>query len=320
VVHEIPGTTRRRPARRTVWLPSAGKACGIAAYTERLLRNLPAAHLTATEPPFDGPGIVHVQHQHVLIDDARLERFVTRAAARRTAVAITEHAVAQRPSTWEPRAAALVAATREGAARLRARNPDVAVVHIPLGCETWSFPRKRERGRTVGFFGFSGIHKGCARLADALRRVPGCDVLAFAHDPPHNRLAGLDWPAEVRVRWHSDWLPLQDIAAALAAAADVLVFHYDEVAESSASSAVLVGMSTGVPVLTSATSWFADLGGAVHRAPVHGDALATELERLLEDDDLRERTTAAAHQYCEDNSWSRTAARHADLWNSLKPV
>src|SRR5438034_9449822 len=86
----------------------------------------------------------------------------------------------------------------------------------------------------------------------------------------------------------TDWLPLHEVAAQLAARADVLVFHYDEFEHNSASSAVLVGLSTGVPVLTSATNWFDDHGDAVYRADRNADGLAAGLARLLEDGELRD--------------------------------
>ncbi|MCU1424073.1 MAG: Spore coat polysaccharide biosynthesis protein SpsA, partial [Microbacteriaceae bacterium] len=86
------------------------------------------------------------------------------------------------------------------------------------------------------------------------------------------------------------------------------------------SSAVLLGLSTGVPVITSDTPWFEDLGAAVYRAGRGTADLVAGLERLFDDDALRDRTTTAARAYCADNSWSRIAARHVDLWNSLTNV
>lgn len=306
----------RRSPPRTLWVTSAGRPCGIAAYTARLQQNLPSVQVTATAPAVQHGGIVHIEHEFSLIDDESLGRFMLQARTADAAVVVTEHSVGGWSSPWEHHARALVAATSEGAARLRARHPNIPVVHIPLGCETWSFPRKPRRGRTIGFFGFPGGHKGYSRMTTALRLVPGCDVLMFGYGAAeHESLQ--DWPDEVPVRCELNWLPLPEVAAQLAARADVLVFHYDEISHCSASSAVLVGLSTGVPVLTSATSWFADHGDAVHRAGRDAAGLAAGLERLLDDDDLRDRTAAAAHQYCVSNSWSRTAARHVELWNSL---
>lgn len=316
IVQSTTTRMRRRPDRM-LWVTTAGTPCGIAAYTARLQRNLPGVRLSATAPTLPSGSIVHIQHEPSIMDDESLERFMVQARAAGTAVAITEHAVLTRPAPWERHARALVAATSAGAARLRGRHPGIPVVHIPLGCETWSFPRKARRGRTIGFFGFPGEHKGHGRMSAALRLIPGCEVLMFGYGTPA-RESLRDWPADVPVRCESDWLPLPEVAAQLAARADVLVFHYDEFSHHSASSAVLVGLSTGVPVLTSATNWFDDHGDAVYRAGRDAAGLAAGLERLLDDDELRERTVAAAREYCVSNSWSRTAARHVELWNSFE--
>ena len=319
VIQNASGGTHRRIPSRTLWVTTAGTPCGIAAFTERLQANVPSVRLTARQPGDDVTGVVHIQHEPSIFNAEDLERFTARARARGVAIAITEHSVEQHPSVWERNASALVAATSAGAATLRARWPATPVVHIPLGCETWRFPRKSKRGRTVGFFGFHGGYKGRARLAAALRQVRGCDVVMYGYGP-NAQDTSTDWPAEVPVRWHTDWLPLAEVAAGLAAQADMLVYHYDEFSHYSASSAVLLGLSTGVPVLTSDTAWFQDHGAAVHRAGRDSAGLADGLERLLEDDDLRERTTSAARDYCIAHSWSRTAARHVELWNSLKTV
>jgi glycosyltransferase involved in cell wall biosynthesis len=305
----------RRPSRRTLWVSTAGTACGIAEYSEQLRQRIPSVHLTATEPKLREPETIHIQHEPAIMDDLRLERFACLAKDRGVAVAVTEHSVFEHSSPWEQHVRALVTTTRVGAARLKRRNPGVAVVHIPLGCPTWSFPRKSRRARTIGLFGFPWAHKGFERLAAALRRVHGCEVVLYSHHTEREPYP-VDWPDGVPVRWENSWLPTAQIAARLAAEADVLVFHYDEVAHASASSAALLGLSTGVPVLTSPTVWFDDVGPAVHRR----SDLATGLEELLDDDELRDRTTAAAREYCLAHSWNHIAARHVALWNSLETV
>ncbi|GAA0311712.1 glycosyltransferase [Kineococcus aurantiacus] len=312
------GEPRHRRIGRALWVTSLGTACGVAAYTSRLHDFVPGAALTRDEPPIGSAGdVVHLQHESSLIDADRVERYAVRASRHGVRFAVTAHTVMPSALPWEKHVHALVAASSTGAARLRARHPRMPVAHIPLGCETWRFPRKPRRGRTVGFFGFPGAHKGHRRLADALRRVRGCEVVMYGFG--HDALGSLDeWPADVPVRWDSAWLPLPEVAARLAAEADVLVFHYDEIGHSSASSAVLLGLSTGVPVLTSDTTWFVDHGDAVVRAGRDADGLAAGLERLLADDELRAATVTAAREHCEANSWTRTAARYVDFWNTLE--
>src|SRR5439155_15705724 len=114
-------------------------------YSARLQRSLPSVRISSAAPAVQRGAIVHVQHEPSIMDDKLLERFMARARRVGTAVAVTEHAVHDRPLPWERYARALVAATSAGAARLRTRYPSIPVVHIPLGCETWSFPRKARR-------------------------------------------------------------------------------------------------------------------------------------------------------------------------------
>ncbi len=309
----------RSPVRaRTMWIPTLGNACGIAETTARLLRNLPSVRRRAEEPDPTGPGTVHVQHEPSIIDELRLEGFAARASRGRTAVVVTEHSVFDHPAAWERVVDALVTTTQAGAGRLRRRYPHKRVEVIPLGCETWNMPRKSARGRTIGFFGFPGRHKRLDLLAAAARTLPRCEVLLYAHHTGRIPPAIADWPPDLPLRWERGWLPTPQIAARLAAETDVLVFPYDEVAHCSASSAALLALSTGVPVLTSDTTWFADLGPAVQRATPGVEALAQSLDRLLNDDELRNRTTDAARAHCDANSWSRVAARHVDLWNSIE--
>jgi glycosyltransferase involved in cell wall biosynthesis len=283
-----------------------------------LRRNLPSVRVCRDEPALTPPGIVHVQHEPGILDDRRLARFAAGARERRLSVVVTEHSVYDRPSVWEPLVRALVTTTIAGGRLLKRRHPGQRVEVIPLGCETWSLPRKSSRGATIGFFGFLGNHKGLGRLAAAARLIPGSEVLLLAHHTGPVPAVIDAWPPDVPLRWERDWQSIPDIAGRLAAEADVLAFPYDEVAHRSASSAAVLGLSTGVPVLTTDTTWFADLGQAVVRVDADVPAIAGGLRRLLEDDDLRERTTLAARAHCTANSWSRIAARHVDLWNSFE--
>ena len=75
-----------------------------------------------------------------------------------------------------------------------------------------------------------------------------------------------------------------------------------------------VGLASGVPVLTTPTTWFSDLG----HATLQTDELAGGIARLLDDPDLRAELTGAAREHCEEHSWARTARRHRDLYAALR--
>ena len=320
VIGRTSARTRRTVPARTLWVTTLGTPCGIADTTARLQRNLPSVRLTATEPPGSATGVVHVEYEPSILDERQLERFAAQARERGVAVVVTEHSVFDRPAGWERTVRALVSHTSAGAELLRRRNPNTRVEVIPLGCETWSFPRKQTRGQTIGCFGFPGPHKGLSRLAAAARLVPGAEIILFAAHSGPTPTDLVDWPSDVTLHWERTWLPLGAIAARLAAESDVIALPYDEVAHRSASSAALVALSTGVPVLTSDTTWFADLGSAVVRVGDGADRMADGLRHLFNDDRLRQETVTAAREYCHADSWSRVAARHVDLWNSFESV
>ena len=64
---------------------------------------------------------------------------------------------------------------------LRERWPRKRIEHIPCGCPTWFPPRKQRRGRVIGAFGFLEPHKGFWRLLDALRALPGTELVLVSH-------------------------------------------------------------------------------------------------------------------------------------------
>jgi glycosyltransferase involved in cell wall biosynthesis len=309
--HTAPARTLRR--RRTLWVPSWQRRCGIGEYARELLRELHGgAGVSAAAPDRRGLRLLHVQHEDGLFDDATLADYLERVDA---PVVVTEHTVGPVPKPWEERAAALVALTSRGAAELRARAGGRPVAHLPHGCPEWFPPRKARRGRVIGSFGFMEPYKGFHDLLEVLRALPGTELVLYSHskDPAFGReferaAAGLP------VRWCRDYLPAERVARRLAAECDLLAFWYDEVPHASASGAVRVGLASGVPVLTSRTSWFEDLGGATYQP----EQLTEGVAGLLEDGDLRDDLVAAARDHCTKHGWRRVAADHLTLWQSVE--
>jgi glycosyltransferase involved in cell wall biosynthesis len=167
----------------------------------------------------------------------------------------------------------------------------------------------------IGCFGFVEPYKGFFGVLDVLRRIAGTELVVYgtarsadAADRFAAACAGLP------VRWCRDYLPSAEVARLLAAECDVLAFWYDEVPHASASGAVRVGLATGVPVLTSPTSWFADLRDVTYQPA----DLVGGVARLLDDTALRRTLTSAARDYCATHGWRRVAAEHLALWQSLE--
>ncbi len=309
--------TPPRPLRRLTgafMVASWGRRCGIAEYTRHLSAHLPHVQVSAALPAFQGIRVLHVQHEFSLFDDDAMCRAMVAARAAGVPVAVTEHSVTSRTCPWEPDTDMVVSLTRAGAGRLRERLPGRRVEHIAMGCPLWSLPVKPKRGRVLGVFGFLEQHKGFTRALDVLSAVRGTELLMFSHAKSQGQE---EWweaaAAGLPVRRIRDYLPVETVARHLAREADVLLFWYDDVDVLSASAAVRVGLSTGVPVLTSPTSWFADLRDVTYQP----DDLVSGVRRLLEDDQLRSELTQAALEHCHENSWARTAERHRELWQTL---
>jgi len=309
--HAAPRRTLRR--RRTLWVPSWQRRCGIGEYARELLRELHGgAGVSAAAPDRRALRLLHVQHEDGLFDDATLAGYLERVDA---PVVVTEHTVGPVGKPWEEHAAALVALTARGAAELRARAGGRPVAHLPHGCPEWFPPRKARRGRVIGSFGFMEPYKGFAALLGVLRALPGTELVLYSHpkDPGFGReferaAAGLP------VRWCREYLPAEQVARRLAAECDLLAFWYDEVPHASASGAVRVGLASGVPVLASRTSWFEDLAGATWQP----ERLTEGVARLLEDGELRDDLVAAARDHCAKHGWRRVAADHLALWQSVE--
>jgi glycosyltransferase involved in cell wall biosynthesis len=301
-----------------VWTPSVGTRCGVAQYAARLVSALrgigcPVAH--SADPDLDGSALLHLQHEHSLLAPERVADVARRARERATPLVVTEHTVRPRADEWEGEVAALVAHSAESAALLRDRWPAARIAVIPHGCPTWFPPRKARRGRVIGTFGFLEPHKGLDRLLAAVAALGDVELLLFGS----TRAAWADdWFASlhlpVRVRRVAEFLDEGEIARRLAAEADVLVFPYAQPRFTAVSGAVRVGLASGVPVLTTPTTWFSDLG----HPTLQTDDLVTGIARLLDDTGLRTALVAAARAHCEENSWARVARRHVELYRALR--
>jgi glycosyltransferase involved in cell wall biosynthesis len=305
-------------AAATMWTPSAGTRCGVAQYSATLVAALrgtgcPVAY--GPTPDLDAAGVLHLQHEHSLVAPEEVAAVAERARDRGVAVVVTEHTVRPAPDAWEDDVDALVAHSPEGVALLSDRLPGRRVELIPHGCPTWFPPRKDRRGRVIATFGFPEPHKGLTRLLDAAAALGDVEVLLVGSSRQgwaEEWFAGLELP--VPLRRVTGFLNEDEIARRLAAAADVLVFPYAPPRFAAVSGAVRVGLASGVPVLTSPTAWFADLG----HATLQTDDLVGGIARLLDDTALRAELTAAAREHCEQHSWARTAQRHRDLYASVR--
>jgi glycosyltransferase involved in cell wall biosynthesis len=306
-----------RPLRQThtVWVPSWGSRCGIAEEVAHLFGDSAPVRVTATRPDLRSARVLHVHHEPSLFQDGELIECVREANRLPVPLVITEHAVQPNGRMWETDADVLVATTEHGVSELRRRWPTKWIEHIPLGCPTWFPPRKRERGRVIGAFGFLERHKGFWQLLDVVARLPRTKLVLYSYAKRGDLEASWDDAAAgLPVRRVPDFLPLEEIARRLATEADVLVFWYDETTLAAASAAARAGLATGVPVLTSPTRWFRELADVTYQP----DDLEDGVGRLLDDTPLRDRLTEQAGDFCREHSWQRIADRHFALWRALE--
>jgi glycosyltransferase involved in cell wall biosynthesis len=305
--------TIKRPY--TFVVPSWQTACGIAEYTKHLAENMMGVTVASRSPELTSARLLHIQHEPSLFNDAALTAEVRKARAHRVPVVITEHAVGHEFAVWEGEADALIALTETGAQRLRARCPAKRVEYLPHGCPTWFPPRKKKRERVIGAFGFLAPNKGFWRLLEVLRALPDTELVLVSHAKyPAMEVRWAKAVAGLPVRHYKDFLPIAEAARLLASETDILVYWYDDINHASASGAVRVGLATGVPVLASPTTWFEELRDVTFQPP----DLVAGIKCLLDDPALGQELTAAARDYCHENSWQRTAERHLALWQSLE--
>jgi glycosyltransferase involved in cell wall biosynthesis len=308
------------PLRRTfrLWVSSWRTPCGVADYTALLREGMAPAigvRVAAEEPDLASTRVLHVQHHYGLYDEAALARASARAGQAGVPVVVTEHMVRPDAPLCERDADVLVSMSQAGVDMLRQRWPAKRVELVPHGCPTWFPRRKRRRGRVLGAFGFMGLHRGFSRLLDVLRGRD--DVRMVLYSAAGSKDDEARWAAAAHnlpVRREASRLPLEEIATRLAAEADVLAFWYDETDFPTVSGAVRVGLASGVPVLTSPTTWFADLREVTYQP----EDLEAGVRHLLDDTKLREHLVEAATAYCHEHSWTRIAERHVALWRSLE--
>jgi glycosyltransferase involved in cell wall biosynthesis len=300
---------------RTIWVPSWQSPCGLAEHTLHLSEAMGHIRVTARAPELRAVRTLLIQHENSLFNDTQLTQYVQSAREARVPVVITEHSVKQSASAWERDADVLLALTQHGTAILRDRWPAKDVRYMPLGCPTWFPPRKQTSGKVIGVFGFLEPHKGFWQLLHVLPTILDAELLMFSY--PKSPEMRMRWEHDAQglsVRHVSEFLPEHEVAQRLAAEADILVFWYDEIQHASASAAARIGLATGVPMLTSPTSWFRDL----REVTFQPDNLLEGIQHLWEDTTLRTQLTGAAREYCEANSWQKVAEQHVKLCQELE--
>jgi glycosyltransferase involved in cell wall biosynthesis len=226
-------------------------------------------------------------------------------------VLLTEHTVAKNDWTMplEIYADGLVAMNKLGADLLAKRYPTKVVRHIPIPCPS-PIHNKRKRGKTIAVFGFLNYAKGFASIIRAMKELPDVTLKVFA-----SRFDTWTWNKYGKgknIELISTFLPENILLERLSKEVDAIIYWYKEGNAVSGSSAVAMGMATGVPCVTSSTSWFRELPTYKPRKLVDG------IDRILQDDALRQKIIDKQYEYCEVNNAPFVGRAHEELWDSLR--
>ncbi len=181
----------------------------------------------------------------------------------------------------------------------------------------------------VSTFGFALPHKGLIELITAMKhlRRHHPDVVLLACCALHADSSSARYLEKCRrevvrlglqdqVRLITDFLS-EDEARTILGGSDVVVLPYGDTPES-ASGALRSVIGTGTAVLTSTASIFEDAARAVEQVDSnHPAVLASAIERLLDDDELRSDVAARCVAYAREVSWTNVAQRHAEIYREV---
>ncbi|MDQ5859234.1 MAG: glycosyltransferase, partial [Acidobacteriota bacterium] len=205
------------------------------------------------------------------------------------------------------------------------------VERIPFGGMVFPETDRASLARELGFegkrlvasFGFAlphkGIYEAIAAIALLRERIPDVFFLVLAARRPESgdylamcrrRVSELE--LENSVLLVDDYLSEAEIGVLLSVA-EVVVLPYLETKES-ASAAIRYPLAAGRATITTAQGIFDDVRHVVHRvAGADPRELASEIERLLSNDELRRGLEVRARQFASEQSWPRVAMEQ--LWS-----
>jgi glycosyltransferase involved in cell wall biosynthesis len=181
----------------------------------------------------------------------------------------------------------------------------------------------------LSMFGFVSQYKGYSTAVSALARLPKDHILAIVGGVhPYSRerateevLRDVD-KRRVRDRVRITGFLPRDAVRDYYRVTAVSLAPYDDVGLSS-SAALTWALSARRPVVASRIPAFVELQEAYSClqlvSPRSARELALAVRTVREDHELRSRLVEGAERYATDNSWARTAIRHADLYKTLLP-
>jgi glycosyltransferase involved in cell wall biosynthesis len=181
-----------------------------------------------------------------------------------------------------------------------------------------------EGAKLLTIFGFLGKYKGHDLAIESLKFLPDHYHLAIVGGMhPESRDPFLDdviegIPDNLRSRVHiTGWVDI-DIANTYYAATDVCLAPYRAKSELSASGAITWALSSGKPVIASKIEAFQSVDRQATCmflvTPEKLREMAWAVEKVVNDEPLRNRLITNAREYCLEHSWQSTAEKTVDLY------
>jgi glycosyltransferase involved in cell wall biosynthesis len=292
------------------------------------------------------PDVLVIQHQPGLISWQRLVSLLTDPRVRNRATVVTFHAAQRLSDLDAAERTPTIEALRNVSRILVHRVADVNylkglglaanVTLFPQGAPTYTGATPvqsltTDQAAIVGCYGFFLPGKGIDRLIEAaarlrqtwpklrlrlinaeysdasLREVSRCQQLA-------KQLGIAD-----AVEWDTTFHPHEESQRRLRRC-DLIVLPYEESKESS-SAALRSAMASGVPVAVTPVSIFDEATDAIHRfARNDVEAIASGVDGLLRDEQLRRRLQERAEQWLGQRSWHELSRRLFGMLHGLDHI
>jgi len=322
-------------------IPTYGKQCGIAAYTNNLLselQKLEELEITILgEGVFDymhciykeGLDVVHFQLEYQFYSPKRLEillKGVNRLGKKSVVTMHTVHLNAK-DHNWvinELSDLVLVHSNRQKEEVTKLMNK-VKVEIVTMGCPNIQ-PREGVNRKMLGLpevpiiatFGMGYFHKGIKELVLLSKEFPGYQFLIVSSKPSQDTGYFIQCKALTEqlknILWVEKFIPEQQVVELLSMS-DLIVLPYQEYGGIATSASLKTVMCANAPILVSDTCFFDDVDAVMK---FKGKLDKEVIENVLGIIKIhKEMMVGGITKWRTENSWSKSAMQHKRYYEGL---
>jgi glycosyltransferase involved in cell wall biosynthesis len=348
ISHKMPNGAEKQAA---FVVPSMGKQCGIADYTQTLsyyivnkdpilqsnLRNATPNPLDRDVPDLvwdtiNATNIVHYQIEYGLYapdDFLKANKMLNNRALIATLHSIDEQQLSYNSILWNVFDKLIVHSEEMKQAAINSGCKADKVVVIPHGCWDYGLTPKPQKDavETVGSFGFMFPQKGWIETAIALDQLPQYKWRLFSskvegHDNSekyHRRFSTFVQTLEnLNMEWIEDFVPENEMIANLNEVDVILIPYTIFLNQHAISGAVRRCLASGVPIICTDTPYFSDLNEEVCKmSDNEPETIKSTLLYIDKNKQYREDLIQKADKFIKTNSWENIADKHIQLWKEL---